>query len=118
VEVAETEIGGLYRIALDQDLPRPRNAGEIGIATWLADNLAHIGGPALVVYENGRVPNMLSREGVAAVVAVATTRNMLRMAQEAGIIPDAEALWQRITLAIPTVNPASNLTIINPAPKS
>lgn len=31
-EIAETEIGGLYRIALDQGLPRPRNAGEIGIA--------------------------------------------------------------------------------------
>lgn len=117
VEIAETEIGGLYRIALDQRLPRPRNAGEIGIAAWLADNLAHIGGPALVVYENGRVPNMLSREGVAAVVAVATTRNMLRMAQEEGIIPDAEALWERITAAIPTVNPASNLTIISPVIK-
>jgi hypothetical protein len=117
VEIAETEIGGLYRIALDQGLRRPRNAGEIGIATWLAENLAHIGGPALVVYENGRVPNMLSREGVAAVVAVATTRNMLHMAQEEGIIPDAEALWERITAAIPTVNPASNLTIINPVTK-
>jgi hypothetical protein len=82
VEVAETEIGGLYRIALDQGLRRPRNAGEIGIATWLAENLAHIGGPALIVYGNGRVPNILSREEVAAVVAVATTRNMLRIAQQ------------------------------------
>lgn len=118
VEIADTEIGNLYRIALDQGLPRPRNAGEIGIAAWLADNLVFIGGPALVVYENGRVPSMLSREGVAAVVALATTRNMLRMAQDEGIIPDAEALWARITAAIPTVNPASNLTIINPVPKS
>jgi hypothetical protein len=117
VEIAETEIGGLYRIALDQGLPRPRNAGEIGIATWLAENLARVGGPALVVYENGRVPGMLSREGVADVVAVATTRNMLRMAQEEGIIPDAEALWERITAVIPTANPAANLTIINPVTK-
>ncbi|HXA22018.1 MAG TPA: hypothetical protein VNW90_06935 [Acetobacteraceae bacterium] len=117
VAIAETEIGGLYRIALDQGLPRPRNAGEIGIATWLAENLARVGGPALVVYENGRVPGMLSREGVADVVAVATTRNMLRMAQEEGIIPDAEALWERITAAIPTANPAANLTIISPVIK-
>jgi hypothetical protein len=102
---------------VDRGLPRPRNAGEIDIATWLADNLAHIGGPALVVYENGRVPNMLSREAVVAVVAAATTRNMLRVAQEEGIIPDAEALWERITAAIPAVNPASNLTIINPVTK-
>ncbi len=97
--------------------PRPRDAGEIGIATWLADNLSHIGGPALVVYENDRVPNMLSREGVVAVVAVATTQNMPHMAQEKGIIADAEALWARITAAMPTVNPASNVTFINPVAK-
>lgn len=114
VEIAETEIGGLYRIALDQGLRRPRKAGEIGIATWLADNLSRIGGPALVVYENGRVPNLLSREGVAAVVAVATTRNMLHMAQEQGLIMDAESVWERIPAAMPTANSASNLTIINP----
>lgn len=114
VEVAETEIGGLYRIALDQGLPRPRNAGEIGIAAWLADNLAQIGGPALVVYENGRVPGLLSREGVAAVVGVATTRNVLAMAEDSGVIDDAGAVWQRIVAAVPTANPASVLTIINP----
>ena len=114
VEVAETEIGGLYRLALERGLRRPRDAGEIGIATWLADNLSHIGGPALVVYENGRVPNMLSREGMAAVVAVATTRNMLRMAQEEGVVQDAEAIWARIVAIIPTANPASIVTIIEP----
>ncbi len=30
------------------------------------------------------------------------------------VIPDADALWQRITAAIPTANPASNLTLIDP----
>jgi hypothetical protein len=114
VEIAQTDIGALYRLALDQNLRRPRNAGEIGIAAWLADNLAHIGGPALVIYENGRVPGMLSREGVAAVVALAITRNLLTMAQENGIIENAEAVWQRIMAAVPTANPASVLTIINP----
>lgn len=114
IEVAETEIGKLYAIALEHSLPRPRNAGEIGIAAWLADSLAHIGGPALVVYENGRVPGMLSREGVAAVVAVATTRNLLTMAQDHGIIADAEEVWRGIIAAIPTANPVSNLTIIHP----
>lgn len=114
VEVVETEIGGPYRLALEQDLPRPRDAGEIAIATWLAENLPAIGGPALVVYENGRVPNLLAREGVAAIVAVATTRNMLMMAETRGLIPDAEAVWRRITAAMPTANPASTLTVIHP----
>jgi hypothetical protein len=114
VEIAETDIGILYRVALEHDLERPRNAGEIGIAAWLADNLAHLGGPALVVYENGRVPGMLSREGVAATVALATTRNLLTMAEENGIIQDAEKVWARIIAAVPTANPISNITFINP----
>ncbi len=117
VEIVETEIGALYRIALDQGLRRPRNAGEIGIATWLAENLFQIGGPALVVHENGRVPNLPGRAGVAAGVAVAPTRTKLPMAQEPGIISDAENVWERITAAMPTANPASNLTIINPVKK-
>src|SRR5436190_1786725 len=92
----------------------PDAAPLIHLAAWLADNLAGIGGPALVVYENGRVPGLLSREGVAAIVAVATTRNFLAMAQQEGVIPDADALWHRILAAIPTANPVSSLTIINP----
>ena len=70
-----------------------------------------------MVYANGRVPSMLHREGVAPVVAVATTQNMLRMAQEQGIIEDAEALWARIVAVIPTANPASIITIIDPVRK-
>ena len=115
VEVAATELGPLYKLALDQNVKPPRNAGEIAIADWLADELRHLGGPALVVYENGRVPAMLAREGVAATVAVATTRNLLELAQREGIIPDAEALWTRIIEAAPTANPASVLTTINPS---
>jgi hypothetical protein len=36
------------------------------------------------------------------------------MAQERGIIEDADAVWQSILAAVPTANPASILTIINP----
>jgi hypothetical protein len=82
--VAETEIGPRYRIALDRGLPRPRNAGEIRIDAWPADILARIGGPLCVIYENENVPGLLSREGVTDVVAVATTRNALTMAETIG----------------------------------
>jgi hypothetical protein len=115
VEIAETEFGPLYRLALEQDVKRPRNAGEIAIAEWLADELRHAGGPALVVYENGRVPAMLAREGVAATVAVATTRNLLALAEEEGIISDAEAVWTKIVAARPTANPASVRSYIEPS---
>jgi hypothetical protein len=114
VEVATTELGPLYKLALDQHVRPPRNAGEIAIAEWLSDELRHLGGPALVVYENGRVPAMLAREGVTETVAVATTRNLLELAQREGLIPDAEALWTRLVKVAPTANSASILTYINP----
>lgn len=116
VEIAETELGPLYRLALDQRLRPPRNAGEIAITEWLATELRHISGLALVVYESGRVPAMLAREGVARTVAVATTRNVLELAQREGLIADAQALWRSIVAAAPTANPASVLTYIHPTP--
>jgi hypothetical protein len=115
VEVAESDLGPLYLIALEQGLKKPRHAGEIAISEWLADELLHIGGPALVVYENGLVPNLLARQGVAATVAVATTRNFLKLAEECGIITNAEAVWADIIKAAPTANPASVITFIEPS---
>lgn len=114
IEVAATELGGLYRLALERNLERPRNAGEIAIAEWLSMRLRQAGGPALVVYENGRVPGMLAREGVAATVAVATTRNVLGLAEQEGVIESAEAVWRRIAAAAPTANPVSARAYIEP----
>jgi hypothetical protein len=114
VQIAESDLGQLYWIALEQGLKKPRNAGEIAIAEWLTDALTHVGGPALVVYENGRVPNLLARQGVAATVAVATTRNFLKLAEERGVIADAEAVWAEIIKNAPTANPASVITLIEP----
>ncbi len=99
VEIAATELGPLYRLALKQNVKSPRNAGEIAIAEWLADALRRIGGPALVVYESGRVPAMRARGGVAATVAVATTRNLLELAQRERMIPDADAVWSPVVRA-------------------
>ncbi len=67
-----------------------------------------------MIYENGRIPNMLAREGIAETIAVATTRNLLEIAQREGLIPSADALWARVFAAAPTANPASILTTINP----
>ena len=115
IEIAESDLGPVYRLALEQPgVRKPRNAGEIAIAEWLAENLARIGGPALVIYENGLVPNVLARQGVSATVAVATTRNLLHLAEQEGIIPDAEALWQEILAVAPTANPLSAITFIEP----
>ena len=114
VEVAGTDLGPLYKLALDNNFKPPRNAGEIGITEWLAEELRHLGGPALVVYENGRIPGMLAREGMAGTVAVATTRNLLELAEREGLIPSADDVWIQIQKAAPTANPASVITYINP----
>ncbi len=110
--VAETELGPVYRLAQQQGIRPPRNAGEIAVTEWLSDHLVAIGGPALVVYQNGRVPRMLAREGVDAPIAVATTRNFLELAQQQGIIADADAVWARIIAARPSASPVSALTFI------
>lgn len=102
--------GPLYKLALDQNLKAPHNAGAIGIAGWLADKLRDLGDPALVVYENGRILTMLAREGAAEPVAVATTRNLLEVAEHEGRLDRAEAICARIVEAVPTANPASVLT--------
>jgi hypothetical protein len=114
VQVVETDLGDVYRMALEQNMRTPRGAGEIAITEWLAENFAIKGGPALVIYENGVVPNMLARQGVVASVVVATTRNFLYLAEREGVIEDAEALWRRIIEAAPTPNPASVITFIEP----
>lgn len=114
VAIVESELGPLYRLALAQGLKKPRHSGEIAIAQWLEDELASIGGPALVVYEDGAVPLMLARQGLAAEVAATTTRNLLTLAQELGYVADAEAIWSQIVEAVPTANPASVFTRIKP----
>ena len=56
------------------------------------------------VYENGRVPAMLARDGVLATVAVLTTRNLLALAEQKGIVQDAESTWSDIVREITTAN--------------
>jgi hypothetical protein len=59
-------------------------------------------------------PAILAREGVTEIVAVATTRDLLELAQREGLIPDADALWARLIKVAPADNPASILAYINP----
>jgi hypothetical protein len=71
-------------------------------------------GPALVVYENGRVPRMIRREGLSNVVVVATTRAILTFAEQQGLIRSAEATWQAISTRAPGANPELQTRIIRP----
>jgi hypothetical protein len=80
VALADTDLGPIYELALKSGLRPPRNSGERAMVDWLADNVVHAGGPALVIYENGKIPNMLRREGLPEDVVVVTSRYFLRLA--------------------------------------
>lgn len=110
--VGETELGPVYKMAVEQNVPRPRNSGERAIVEWLAEKIVHEGGPALIIYENGKVPNMLRREGLPEDVVVVTTRYFLKLAQERGFLADAEATWQRVADLDSRSNPQAEATLI------
>lgn len=115
VHIVTTEIGEAYRLARQAN-PRftLRDAGERAIRDWLVENLAELGGPALVVYEDKRMPNLLQRERLDDVVVLATTRAMLGFAQDRGLIESAEDVWQRMISRAAGANPSLDVRMIRP----
>jgi hypothetical protein len=115
VEVATTEIGEAYRLARQAD-PNfgMQNAGERAIRDWLVDTLPEIGGPALVVYEDKRVPALIQREHFEEVVVVATTRAIRIFAEERGLIPSAEEAWNDIIGRAAGASPSLDVRVVRP----
>ncbi len=115
VEVVKTEIGEAYRLAR-QTNPEftMQNAGENAIRDWLVDTLPEIGGPALVVYEDKKMPRLIARENLAEVVVVATTRAVLAFAEERGLIESAEEIWNDIIRRAESANPRLDIQVIRP----
>jgi hypothetical protein len=90
VEVVKTEIGEAYRLARRADPEfKMQNAGGNAIRDWLVETLPEVGGPALVVYEDKKMPKLIRRERLEDVVVVATTRALLAFAEERGLIDSA-----------------------------
>jgi len=123
IEVPETETGKTVRLARQVDpTHRQRDAGERAILDWLADSLAVTPGPPVVIYENGRIPNMIAREGLGTTVIVATTRALLEFGERHALLipdpdgstPSAEDLWQRLIQQIPTANPRVQTRVVLP----
>ena len=90
IDRPSTDVGSLLKLAIETSRPRPRNVGEHAIVNWLSDNIGGFGGPALVVYENGKVPNMLVREGLSEDIVVVTTRTFLHLGHRAGFLAEPE----------------------------
>ena len=115
VEVVKTEIGEAFRLARQTD-PNftMRDAGERAIRDWLVDSLPEIGGPALVIYEDKRMPALIRREQLEDVVVMATTRAVLTFAQERGLIASAEEAWNDIIRRAEGANPKLDVKVMRP----
>jgi hypothetical protein len=115
VELVKTEIGEAYRLARQTDPTfTMRDAGERAIRDWLIDSLPEIGGPALVVYEDRRMPGLIRREHLEGVVVMATTRAILTFAQERGLIGSAEEIWNDIIKRADGANPKLEVWVLRP----
>jgi hypothetical protein len=112
VTIGKTDLGPVYELALRTGTERPRNSGERAIVDWLAENIVHTGGPALVIYANGKIPNMLRREGLPEDVVVVTSRYFLRLAQEFKLVANADELWAQIESIDHRSNPQAEATLI------
>jgi len=112
VSVETTDVGRAFLTARRADPAfRWRGAGELSIVGWLRDEVDQSSNAVLIVYENGRVPRMIGDYGVSADIDILTTRAFLEFVERRGIIPSAEAYWQRIVAVAPTANPDDAVTM-------
>jgi len=115
VEIVKTEIGEAYRLARRTDPNfKLRDAGERAIRDWLVDMLPEVGGPALVIYEDKKMPKLIQREHLEDVVVVATTRAVLAFAEERGLITSAEDVWKTIIAQAEGASPSLDVQVMLP----
>jgi len=119
VEIVKTEIGEAWRLARQTDPGfKMQNAGERAIRDWLVDSLLEVGGPALVIYEDKRLPKLIQREHLDNIVVLATTRAALRFAEDRGLISSAEAVWNDIISRAAGASPSLDRAILRPTIES
>jgi len=115
VEIVKTEVGEAYRLARITDPNfKMQDAGERAIRDWLVDTLPEVGGPALVIYEDKKMPKLIEREQLSDVVVVATTRAVLAFAEERGLIESAEDVWNSIVKKAEGANPSRAVQVMQP----
>jgi predicted nucleic acid-binding protein len=114
MRVVSTLIGEMYQKArLADPTYRARGAGEMAILLWLAEEVETTKQNVLVVYENGKVPDLIRRNAMDANVAVLTTRAFLNYAERQGLIEDAAAIWQKVIDHVPTASRADVELVIH-----
>ena len=106
VRLEATDTGEAFRLArLVKPDFRMRDGGETAMVQWLGERVSGGQLQTMVLYENGKVPKVIRREGIEADIDVMTTRAFLALAERRGLIASAEAVWQQILKHSPTTNP-------------
>ena len=106
VRLEVTETGEALQLArLVKPDFKMRNGGETAMVQWLGEKVAGSRLQTLVLYENGKVPKMVRREGIDADIDVMTTRAFLALAEKRGLIASADDIWHRIIAESPATNP-------------
>ena len=106
VRLESTETGEAFRLArLVKPDFRMRDGGATAMVQWLGEKVARSTLQSLVLYENGKVPKVIRREGIEADIDVMTTRAFLALAERRGLLASAEGLWQRILEHSHSTNP-------------
>lgn len=106
VRLEATDTGEAFRLArLVKPDFRMRDGGETAMVQWLGERVSGGQLQTMVLYENGKVPKVIRREGIEADIDVMTTRAFLALAARRGLIASAEAVWQQILKHSPTTNP-------------
>jgi hypothetical protein len=73
-----------------------------------------VGDPALVIYEDKKMPKLIQREQLSDIVVIATTCAMLAFAEERGLIPSAEDVWNTIIERAAGANPSRDIRVVHP----
>ncbi len=111
--IPETDIGRMYQLAIQADSSyRARNAGEYAILEWIIEHLEHSDDQAVLLYENGKIPRLISEWSSDFNMDVMTTRYFLRACERRGMAVNAEWLWTNLLQQKPTINPRIEITQI------
>lgn len=111
----EDENREAYRLARQTDPEfKMRDAGDRAIRDWLVEALPEISGPALVIYEDKRLPRLIQREPLDEVVVMATARAILTFAEERGLIASAEEARNDIVKRAEGANPKLDVKVMRP----
>ncbi len=106
VRLEKTETGRIFELAQQTDPQvRMKDGGETAIVQWLAESVDATNHQTIVIYENGKVPSLISNRNMDIDIDVLTTRAFLELAERRNLLESANDVWSKIMLAAPQTNP-------------